>query len=578
MNKLLTNPTYRSNTGYSGNDLSHTVDFSSTVGHLLPVSWDILQPGDKVSIQARLKTRTQPLISAAFGEIEEHVRTFFVPFSQIYKPYEQLFNGIQDYGSDFYNAVIYNNRLSDILPIVSLGQIFNYLKDHTPTADGQDATTFFETCRLLECIGVPIQHMLEDLGTNSDTSWMQHSVNLLPLLAYKKIWYDFFRDTDRILNDPSAYNYDSWVDSSTHTISAERLAKFFTIGYVPCKKDTTNNLFVSPVFGEYGVGGDKLNTLLDSVNNWLTGNNPTITTSSGTQAQTSDPTSVRPVASTQVPYSQAINVATLRSAFAANKLLEITRRAHKHYDAQILAHFGVKVPMGISGEAMEVGHHTQDIVIGDVIATADTSLGSGDSRTGAPLGEVGGKGYSHDVSNFDNFEASTHGILMTVYYARPRYVYMQTGLDKKLAYTKISDIPRAEYDDLGMQPKFLLNQVIDYTASRNSAITQWEYRYSEVKTAMSRAILGLSRGLKSWTISRLPFFVSALDFYVKPTDINQIMEVPYATTISRVVPQYVEQTMRLASISAFDTDPLINQLRLVYKKTSKLSTYGLQDI
>lgn len=101
MNKLLNDPTYRSNTGYSGNDLSHTVDFSSTVGQLLPLSWDILQPGDKVSIQTRLKTRTQPLISAAFGEIEEHVRTFFVPFSQIYKPYEQLFNGIQDYGSDF---------------------------------------------------------------------------------------------------------------------------------------------------------------------------------------------------------------------------------------------------------------------------------------------------------------------------------------------------------------------------------------------------------------------------------------------------------------------------------------------
>lgn len=573
MNKLLTNPTFKSNTGYSGNDLSHTIDFSSTVGHVLPVSWDILQPGDKVSIQARLKTRTQPLISSAFGEIEEHVRTFFVPFSQIYKPYEQLFNGIQDYGSDFYNAVIVNNRLSDILPIVSLGQIFNFLKDRVPGADGEDATSFFDPCRLLECIGVPIQHMLEYLGINSDTSWMQHSVNLLPLLAYKKIWYDYFRDTDRVVNDPTAYNFDSWVDSSTHTISEERLIKLFTIGYVPCRKDTTNNLFVSPLFGESGVGGDGLRTLTNAVNNWLTSLVPE-PVGTNTQANFDNPTSVR-IANSGLAN---VNIASLRSSFAVNKLLEITRRAHKHYDAQILAHFGVSVPMGVSGEAMEVGHHSQDIVIGDVIATADTSLGSGTSRTGAPLGEIGGKGYSHEVSNFDSFEAKTHGILMTVYYARPRYVYLQTGLDKKLAYTKISDIPREEYDDLGMQPKFVLNQYIDYTASRNSAITQWEYRYSEVKTAMSRAILGLSRGLKSWTISRYPFFVGALDFYVKPTDINQIMEVPYSANISRVVPNVTVQTMRLASISAFDTDPLINQLRLVYKKTSKLSTYGLQDI
>lgn len=573
MNKLIQNPTYRSHTGYSGNDLSHTIDFSSTVGFISPVSWDILQPGDKVSLQARLKTRTQPLASAAFGEIEEHVRTFFVPFSQIYKPYEQLFNGIQDYGSDFYDAVIKNNRLSDILPIVSLGQIFNRLKDAIPSSNGAEASTFFHQLRLLELIGVPIQRMLEDLGTNTEqTSWMQHSVNLLPFMAYQKIWYDYFRDTDRIVNDPTAYNFDSWVDSSNHVVSTERMDNFFMLRSCPCKKDTVNNLFVSPLFGESGVGGDGLNTLVNAVNNWLTSVLPSpVGTDSG--VNTSSPSTTRFSTVSSLP--QATTVAAARSAFAVNKLLEITRRAHKHYDAQILAHFGVEVPKGLEGECIEVGHHEQEIVIGDVISTADTALGTG---TGSMLGEIGGKGYSHEVSNFMNFEAKTHGILMTVHYARPRYVYEQTGLDKKLAYSKISDIPREEYDDLGMQPKFVLNMALQQIATQNTGIPQWEYRYSEVKSAMSRAILGLSRGLKSWTISRTPYFYLPVNFYVLPTDINQIMEIGYSETIATAVPNLPEQTMRLASISAFDSDPFINQLRLVYKKTSKLSTYGLADI
>lgn len=577
MNKLLNNPSYRSNTGYSGNDLSHTVDFSSSVGMVLPISWDFLQPGDKVNIQARLKTRTQPLISAAMGEIEEHVRTFFVPVSQIYKPYEQLYNGIQDYGSDFYNSVIVNNRLSDVLPIVSLGQIFERLKSVIPSVEGSDAGVFYDTMRLLECLGVPIQRMLETLGVQStDESWKSHSINLLPFMSYQKIWYDYFRDTDRVVNDPTAYNYDSWVDSSNHVISEDRLSKFFFLRYCPCTKDVTNNLFVSPLFGENGVGGDNNVTLTEAVNNWLTGFTPSSVGVGGTLSTNDKPTSVRPAFqnNSNLP-SVLYSTASIRSGFALNKLLEITRRAHKHYDSQILAHFGVNVPNGINGECFEIGHHVQDIQIGDVISTADTAISS---NTGKMLGEIGGKGYSHDVGDFKPFEAKTHGVLMTVYYSRPRYVYEQTGIDKKLAYSKISDIPRPEYDELGMQPKFMLNMALDVSATRNSSIPQWEYRYSEVKTAVSRAILGLNRGLKSWTISKIPQYVLPQQFYVAPTDINQIMEIPYTTSISSVVPNVPEQTMRLASISAFDSDPFINQLRLVYKKTSKLSTYGLADI
>lgn len=579
MNKLLRDPSYKNNEGFNSLDLSSDLKFSSTVAHVMPVMWDFLQPGDTVRLRSRLRTRTLPLISAAFGDIEEHVRYFFVPMSQIYKPYEQLYNGIQDFGSDFYKTIIESpSRLTDLLPSITLADIRTFLlaviDDSTSEHLNSKDDKLFDALRLLECLGVPVQTIFTP-AFNTQTSWSAHRINLLPLLAYHKIWFDYMRDSDRIPNDPSYYNADSWCDvnirPSDGSFGYAFLWKLFTLHCCPVSKDTVNNVFVSPLFGENGVGGDKLHTLTNAVNNWLTSVTPAPRGVDGLGNRT-NPTTIAPTPS-QSPSVNQITVATLRSSFAVNKLLEITRRAKKHYDAQILAHFGVDVPMGVNGEAIEIGHHKQELVIGDVISTADTAL---TGNTGAMLGEVGGKGYGNDVSDKFKFKASTHGVLMAVYYARPRFVYQQTGLDKKLLYARISDIPRPEYDDLGQQPVFRFNRQIMPTASENSVIDNWEYRFSEVKSQMSRAILGLSRSLKSWCISRSPLYAVADAFYCTPKDANQIFEIPYNVQIPTADTNV--NALVAANALAFDTDTMIHQLSIEYIKASKLSTYGITSL
>ena len=57
------NPNHVAKIGYNGFDMGHSLKFSSTVGELLPVYYDILQPGDKVSLKSTIKTRTMPLES-----------------------------------------------------------------------------------------------------------------------------------------------------------------------------------------------------------------------------------------------------------------------------------------------------------------------------------------------------------------------------------------------------------------------------------------------------------------------------------------------------------------------------------
>lgn len=267
MEKLLRNPSYVNKQGYNGLDLSQVVDFTSSVGHIVPVMWDFLQPGDKVRLQDHLLTRTSPLLSSAFATIEENVRYFFVPMSQIYKPFEQVYNGIQDFGSDFYSSILDSNTesVSDLLPRVQLLQLVNAITSVENFEDG---------CRLLEGIGVPMFKIL-DLIKSEDTSYLTHSVNLLPLLAYQKIWYDYFRDTDRIVNDPKAYNMDSFVSTNLTGQPSNfvtRLINILKIQNCPAHKDINNNIFVSPLFGDASVGsnGSNANTLM-RVNQWLSG-------------------------------------------------------------------------------------------------------------------------------------------------------------------------------------------------------------------------------------------------------------------------------------------------------------------
>lgn len=568
MEKLLKNPTYQNKSGYNGLDLSHVVDFTSSVGHIVPVMWDFLQPGDKVRLQDNLLTRTSPLLSSAFAKIEENVRYFFVPISQIYKPFEQVYNGIQDFGSDFYQEVLQGSAaISAFIPKVSLQQLLYFLR--------YDAENVQEVVRLMEGIGIPVYKLL-DLSENQVASYLTHQVNILPLLAYQKIWYDYFRDSDRIANNPRMYNFDSFVRSDRMEDPeqiAGRLYDFLSIRYCPVEKDVQNNIFVSPLFGSESVNGLGIDTLT-RVNQWLSGLsnvygasplNPNGT--DGAPVPTNDnPTTVYPYVSSNPLTPPSLNTANLRAAFATEKLLEITRRAGKHYDAQILAHFGVDVPTGVDGECFDLGKHTQMLEIGSVIATSDTY----DGETGAPLGEIGGKGYQSDTSNQFNFEAKTHGILMAVYYARPRYVYEQDGIDKKLAYVRVSDFPRPEYEDLGMQPVFRLNQELESNSVLNSTISGWQYRYSEVKGSYDRLFAGMRRTLKNWVVSRSPKYLNPSDFYVSPFDINQILVVPYENVEG--------DSLKESNVNFFDTDPLLHQLSISYQKATKLSTYGISKL
>lgn len=567
MNKLFKNPSFKANIGYNGFNMGQRLKFTSTTGELLPVYFDLLQPGDKISASEELKTRTLPLTSPAMCSISENFDWFFVPIEQIYKLFGSWFFRIDDHSSNIFDF----ERIYDAFPSISAEDLVT-LSDNMATTWMYFSAANGANFRLAEMLGIPMLNIHADHTASS-------SLQPMFACAYQKIYYDYYRIADRETVDASAYSVDKYYD--TGLIPASAATKMFTLRYAPWKKDFFTSIFISPIFGQASFSGIGQNANQDIVSvselfsQWLTAGTDFATANSEgniTEGNPSDsngnPTQLvnvtTPASGTNTAIKasvefigQQISPTAIRTSFALQKLLEVTRRAGKHYDAQQLAHFGVSLPKGIAGEVTFLGSHTSRISIGDVVSTAETSEGV--------LGQQAGKGYGYNRSGDISFTAPSHGILMCIYHADPEVDYTDEGLDRLHTLINPADWRRPEFDNLGMQPLFAYQSYYDPTdAASNVTVLGWQYRYSELKCKYNRVVGGLknNRNLSFWTTQRIFNSNNLNSFLVNPTFLNSVMEVGYAPTV----------------LDPFNSDPLIHEVFFNVRKASKMSEYGLESL
>lgn len=612
-NKILQNPTFESNKGYTGFPMQHSVKFSNPVGYLLPVMSDFLIPGDKVRVKSFIRTRTEPLNTAAMAHIQETIRYFFVPIEQLDHSFGSFFYGIQDYGSSFFfqpdpgsSSGLETISHDQFLPFVNLRDIAKFLVYHmidndVPNPGGvnpqgeREYTEFQKLVRFLDGLGVPVLRILELMELQYPQipqSWDDANYSKVPTLpfslyfpaAYQKIYSDYFRLSDREMNDARSYNLDRYAEASptidNETVLQNLLRGLFKLRRVAYNRDYFMAGVPSPVMGTEGVSALNGSEII-RVEQWLSGLSrispgvPNGDVSDGLLTEDfTFPTSVG------LGFEQGmdvfsslghINPANIRQLFATEKLLEVTRRAGKHYDKQTLAHYGIDVPMGQSGECFEIGRDDSDIIIGDVVSTSATEQ--------AVLGEIGGKGYNMSSGRQHEFTAKTHGVLMAVYYATPIVDYEQVGLQKYLQVSEPIDIPIPEYDNLGQQPLFYhesLLQAADSTID-NNAISNWQYRWSEWKQRYNRVFGGFQTDtFKDWTFMRRENVSSLLNSYlVDPEITNSIFVYQFSETplVGSDIQVYTD-----AYKLVYEADPLFHELVFDYSKASKMSRYGLPSL
>lgn len=573
------NPQHVARLGYSGFNMSNLLKFSSTTGELLPVYYDILQPGDKVNLKSTIRTRTMPLASPAMTSLTEHVDWFFVPIEQLYSAFGAFYYGVQDIRSS-----LMTTDIAKKLPTIEIEDIFQLCQTLYQNAGRRFPDNFEDVfglkvsaLRLADCLGFPLSRWLSKAREAADITQggNLYSLGLTPLLlcAYQKIYMDYYRLSDREANDPAYYNLDKWYDRG----SVRSFDMMFKMRYRPYKKDFFTNIQISPIFGEQNSVSIAQNFNPTAVRQWL---EPTIAQGNpngsmyGTTVDShsnSEATTVHSSKWTQsvpnVGSLSYISAAQMRTTFAIDKLLEITRRAGKHYDKQTLAHFGVDVPDGISGECTYIGSSHSKINIGDVIATAETAE--------APLGQLAGKGYGFGESDNMQYEAKCHGVLMAIYSCVPDVDYTNNMVDKlnSLAYRQDWYIP--EYENLGMQPLFGYQCDACDPLLPTSARVGWQYRYSELKQKYNVVRGALADSLHYWSTQRTMKGNKLKDFLVSPWFLDDIMLVGYTPSDNIAIDTIASEDHL---VHLYDRDPLVHEMYFDVKKASKMSTYGLPNL
>lgn len=172
--------------------LKHTNCFDTNFGWVIPVAWRELVPGDstKISLSALIKGLTMPAVP--MGKVSAYFNMFFVPTALIDDDWEKRLIGIDpDKARRGQNAEVpYTTDFPSLLTYNGGNNTLNEIKKY----------------QLRDYLGLPLGEYNNDLS--------DYTVN--PMLAYWRIWNDYFRPEDYKDTVPDTLQeFNLWTNSTS---------------------------------------------------------------------------------------------------------------------------------------------------------------------------------------------------------------------------------------------------------------------------------------------------------------------------------------------------------------------------
>ena len=234
----------RINTHRSSFDLSSKKLFTAKVGEILPCYWQIAIPGNKYRISSDWFTRTVPVNTAAYTRIKEYYDFYAVPLRLISRALPQAFTQMTDYMTSASSSTANSSALTSV-PNVSQQLISMFLQtanagDQANTRDDAGLPIVYGSCKLLDMLGygslietkntgkaaITKKYLgVDNLGDADNPLVFQTSqvVSALPFLAYQKIYYDFFSNSQWEKHLAYTYNVDYWDGKTPLVVSGDML-------------------------------------------------------------------------------------------------------------------------------------------------------------------------------------------------------------------------------------------------------------------------------------------------------------------------------------------------------------------
>lgn len=439
-------------------DLSSKKLFSAKVGEILPVYWQIAIPGNKYRIKSDWFTRTVPVNTAAYTRIKEYYDFYAVPLRLISRALPHAFTQMSDYITSAASNASNTEQLTSV-PYTTTSAISDYLSNAVAFLDDANIPYRYGACKLLDYLNygsildpnslskdivTAAYTGISDLDDNLNPLLYKRSVavNLLPLLSYQKIYFDFFSNSQWEKHQAFAYNVDYWDGKSAFT-KQTMSAAWMQLRYCNYPKDMFMGVLPASQYGSVAV--------LPPLNDSTVLSNSVIAVGASVD-QVINPKSSNSITTSGTYSSQRfvrlnsdLSALSIRATEYLQRWKEIVQFSSKDYSDQMAAQFGVKAPEYMGNHAHYIGGWSSVININEVV---NTNLDTDSSQA-----SIAGKGVSSNSGHEITYDCGAENcVIMCVYHAVPMLDWASTGQHPQLLATSISDFPQPAFDQLGMQP------------------------------------------------------------------------------------------------------------------------------
>lgn len=378
-------------------DLSHDKRVSTIMGRLTPVLTLEAVPSDTFRGSSDILLRVAPMLAPLYDQLELYVHYFFVPNRLLWA------NGHEDSWETFITGgrlgVGVDPVTAPVPPFVQVAWLM-----------GNDSTSFKKST-LLDYLGVPLLRSIDGTVGN----WDGVHLDVMPVLAYDLIWFEYYRDRNFINDDvfgipipvpggqhdvadaldwfnlrKRAYKADYFTSALPFTQRGEEvlmpLAGTGSVTYLPVSVVKNQDGSTAAVGGLFN---DVFSTLDDSA-------------AENSRIENIDEVNID---------SSSVSINDFRTAYAMQVWLERNAVGGSRYTESTQVHFGVKPQDSRLQRPEYIGGGRIKIKITEVVSTAYAS--DGDASV-VPQGNMAGHGVAFGNTNHFQYFCTEHGFIMGI--------------------------------------------------------------------------------------------------------------------------------------------------------------------
>lgn len=585
MANIMSLKSLRNKTSRNGFDLSSKRNFTAKAGELLPVKvWEVL-PGDTFKIDLKSFTRTQPLNTAAFARMREYYDFYFVPYDLLWNKANtsltQMYDNPQHALDSSPLKVV---KLDGSMPFTRLNDISRYLNslasDSTTVVNKANYFGYNRalcSAKLMECLGYG---NLFYYAESADNTFVKKAlrqnldVSLFNLLAYQKIYADYYRDSQWERVSPSCFNVDymPYSTGSSGMMLSFNYSDFyenysmFDLRYCNWQKDLFHGVVPNQQYGDVASVSMASNVV---ANGNIVSNAVAMSSSQNSSLHVSSGSV--PV-NTPLMVNPSFRILALRQAEFLQKWKEITQSGNKDYKEQVEKHWNVSPGDGFSEMCTYLGGISSSLDINEVV---------NNNITGNYAADIAGKGtgVSNGVINFNS--QGRYGVVMCIYHCLPLIDYTTDFVSPSVTRVNAADFAIPEFDRVGMQTvplSYITNGPASVILPSIPVEVGYAPRYIDYKTDIDTSIGAFKRSLKNWVIS---YDNQSLANQFGSDVANPESPVPgpansaWNYTLFKVNPNSLNSLFAVEADSSVDTDQFLCSTFFDVKVVRNLDTDGL---